>query len=228
MPTLKTIKIMSGPIVNTHDYSTFVLITFGLGCLTWAVVYIISIIDIIKYKTVGIPIVAVCGNFAWEIYWGLFYESNMGELFDIAYFIWFFLDCYIVYSTFKYAYKQEPIVSAQKYQKYIVALVLAMWVVIFYFFIPQSDDAIGAYTGWIVNVNMSMAFILQKIRQPSFAPSKVVAVGKFLGTFLCTPVCFYNFYENKTLLALCFIFAILDFIFIYMVFKGDKKPAIAS
>ncbi|MEZ4843603.1 MAG: hypothetical protein R3A43_05045 [Bacteroidia bacterium] len=220
---------MSHHWFNTADYSPFVLWTFLIGCLLWAVVYGFVIRDIIVHKTVGIPIAAVCGNFAWEIYWGLsiFGHTDMGYLFQVAYFIWFFLDCFIVYSTFKYAAKQEPIASAQKYQRGLTALILAVWIVILYFFIPEYDDRIGAYTGWIVNVNMSLAFILQKVKQPSFGASKAVAIGKFLGTGLCTTVVYYNFYQNKTLVALCFIFAALDLIYIYMVFKGDKNLSLA-
>jgi len=223
-------KMFDQPLFNTTDYTPFVLWTFLAGCLLWAVVYIITIRDIIKKKTVGIPIAAVCGNFAWEFYWGLsiFGSTNMGSLFQIAYFIWFFLDCYIVYSTFKYAAQQEPIVSAQKYQQLLTGLILAMWLAIFFYFIPQYDDVIGAYTGWIVNVNMSLAFILQKVKQPSFGTNRLIAIGKFLGTGLCTTVVYYNFYENKTLVALCYIFALLDLIYIYMVFKGQKEVAKAS
>ena len=73
---------------------------------------------------------------------------------------------------------------------------------------------------------MSMAFILQKIKQPSFGDKKI-AVGKFIGTLLCTTVVYFNFYENRTLVSLCFIFAILDLIYIYMVYKQDNEQVVA-
>jgi len=36
---------------------------------------------------------------------------------------------------------------------------------------------------------------------------------------------FINLYQNTTLVALCFIFAVLDIIYIYMVFTGPKYNA---
>ena len=67
-------------LINTAKYSDFVLITFGAGCLVWAVVYVIVIRDIIKRKNVGIPMMAIAGNFAWEVFWGLgiFMDTDMG------------------------------------------------------------------------------------------------------------------------------------------------------
>jgi hypothetical protein len=104
----------------------------------------------------------------------------MGSVLQWAYFIWFFLDCFIVYSTFKYGWKQDVVPSEKKDHIFVTALCILLWGAILYFFIPQYDDHIGAYTGWIVNVNMSMAFVLQKVKQPEFGTNRWVAVLKFL------------------------------------------------
>lgn len=222
----------SDPWINLKDYTPFVLITFGLGCLLWAVVYIIVIRDIIKTKRIDIPNAAICCNFAWEIYWGLFYHTNMGRLFEWAYFIWFFLDMFIVYSMFKYGASQAITSGTKKLHIPAMAIILTMWLVIFHFEIPQYDDPVGALSGWIVNVYMSVLFCYLKIRTPEFGLNRLVAVGKFLGTGFCTSVVFVNFYANKTLVALCFIFAAFDLIYIYLVFTGPKAadvhPANAS
>jgi len=218
---------MPGHLFNTEKYSDFVLITFCAGCYLWAIVYIIVLRDVIKKKNADVPIMAVAGNFAWEFYWGLgiFMKTDMGSVLQWAYFIWFFLDCFIVYSTFKYGWKQDVVPSEKKDHIFVTALCILLWGAILYFFIPQYDDHIGAYTGWIVNVNISMAFVLQKVKQPGFGTNRWVAVLKFLGTGLCTTVVFINLYQNTTLVALCFIFAVLDIIYIYMVFTGPKYMA---
>lgn len=219
-------------LFNTAKYSDFVLITFLAGCLLWAVVYIIVIRDIVKRKDVGIPIIAVAGNFAWEFFWGLgiFMKTDMGAAFQWSYFVWFFLDCFIVYATFKYGWKQDIDASEKRNHVFITALCILVWAAILYFFIPQFDDHIGAFTGWIVNVNMSLAFVLQKVKQPNFGTNRLVAVLKLMGTGLCTTVVYYNLSENTTLVALCFIFAILDLVYIYMVFNGPKHivPKVAG
>lgn len=226
---------MTSPWLNTKDYSTFVLAAFGTGCFVWVFVYIIVIRDIIKKKIVNIPSSAICCNFAWEFYWGLevFKHTDMGVLFQVAYFLWFFFDLFIVYSMFKYGWKQYP-EAVQKTHVLNMAVVLTTWMVIFYFFMPTIDDKIGAFSGWIVNVYMSVLFVYHKMRQPHFNPNtlstNIVAIGKFIGTGLCTSVVYYHFYNNKTLVALCFIFAIYDIIFIAMVWRGPKthEPVVAK
>jgi hypothetical protein len=212
-------------LVNTKDYTTFELITFGIGCYMWAIVYGFVIYDIFKYKRADIPVLAVCGNVAWEFYWGLIFRTNMGPLLQWSYAIWFFLDLIIVYGALRYGGKQEPVVAARKYNVIIMISVIASWMVIFGFFIPKFDDNIGAFTGWILNTMMSIGFVLQKIRQPEFGTNRLVAVCKFLGTGSCNFVCFNSpsLNWNKTLLALCIIFAIFDLIYIYLVFTGPKK-----
>jgi len=217
-------------LINTKDYTAFELITFGIGCYLWAIVYGFVIYDVFKYKRADIPVLAVCGNVAWEFYWGLIYKTNMGPLLQWAYAIWFFLDLLIVYGAFRYGSKQETVAPARKYNTVIMISVTASWMVIFYFFIPRFDDNIGAFTGWILNTIMSIGFVLQKIRQPEFGTNRLVAVCKFLGTGLCNFVCFTSpsLNWNKTLLALCIIFAIFDLIYIYLVFTGPKAVAVAT
>jgi hypothetical protein len=218
-------RLTAPPILNTTDYSTLELITFGIGCYMWAMVYFIVIRDIIKKKSVDIPVLAIAGNIAWEFYWGFWFRTNMGLVLQWSYAIWFLLDCYIVYAAFKYGSKQEPILAARKYHTFIFASAIAAWLVIFYFFIPQFDDNIGAYSGWILNTMMSFGFILQKVQQPSFGTNRLVAVCKFLGTGFCVPVCFIQpeLNKNHVLLSLCILFAIFDLIYIYLVFTGPKS-----
>jgi hypothetical protein len=210
-------------IINTTDYTTFELVTFGIGCYMWAIVYGIVIYDIFKRKRVDIPVLAVCGNIAWEFWWGLIFRTNMGPLLQWSYAIWFFLDLIIVYGAFKYGAKQE-VTNQRKYHWLIMISVIASWTVIFGFFIPRFDDNIGAFTGWILNTMMSIGFVMLKTENPQFGTNRWVAVCKFLGTGMCNFVCFSSpsLNWNKTLLSLCIIFAIFDLVYIYLVFTGPK------
>lgn len=210
-------------LVNTIDYTTFSLITFGAGCLVWGVVYLIIIREVVKFKILEIPAAAVCGCFAWEINWGLIYHTDMGKLFQWAYFMWFFLDCFIVYSMLRYGVKQVLIDRAKKYFVPSAITYLAIWFVIFYFFIGEKyDDSFGALSGYLINVHMSLLYLNQKIKQPEFGTSRSVAIGKFLGTGLCTFACFQRFPDHKLLISSIIIFALIDIVYIYLVFKGPK------
>jgi hypothetical protein len=215
-------RLSAPPLVNTKDYSLFVLITFGIGCYMWAMVYGVVIYDIIKKKRVDTPVGAVCACFAWEFWWGLFYRTDMGSILQWSYAIWFLMDCFILYAAFRYGAAQATTDSERKYHIPRMIVMLATWMVIMGYFIPAYDDRIGAYTGWIINTVLSIAFCVQKLKQPTFGTNRFVAISKFMATALCTTVCFTYFYENKTLISLCFIFASFDLMYIYLVFTGPK------
>lgn len=223
---------------NLKDYTLFSLITFGTGCLIWAILYGFEIYSIIKHKKIGIPIAAIMCNFAWEINWGLIYRTDMGFAFQLAYFIWFFLDCFIVYKAFKYGSHQMFTPNGIKYYIPTYIGVLVVWTAFYFLFIPEYDDKFGALTGWITNMFMSCLFVYQRINQPDFGDyyigklpilnSKLIAVLKLLGTGSCTFVCFQRYPDHKTLLFLCIAFAIVDIIYIIMVFSGFPKKSMES
>lgn len=209
-------------LVNLTDYSPLALITFGLGCLGWAVVYGIVIHDIHKNKRIEIPVAAVMGNFAWEVNWGLIYKTDMGLLFQAAYFIWFFLDCYIVWAAFKYGKQQLSSEQSLKYFNLTTAGYFVAWFIFFYFFIPEYDDKFGALTGWLINTHMSILYIYQKLKQSDFGKSKLVAILKFLSTGICVYAAYERYHDHKTLMFLCAAFAVADLIFIGMVYSQSK------
>jgi hypothetical protein len=227
----KIMHMFGNEWINNKDYTFFALITFGAGCYLWAIVYGIVIYDIFKKKRADSPFGAIAACIAWEFWWGLgFRQTDMGAVLQLSYFIWFFLDCFIVYSAFRYGWKQSITVGGIKNHVPMMALFTITWGVIFYFFIVQmkQDDKIGAWSGWIVNVYMSILYCVQKIKQPTFGTNRWVAVLKFLATGLCTGVVFDTpyLYANKTLVALCFIFAAFDIMYIYLVFTGPKSSEV--
>jgi hypothetical protein len=212
--------------VNLTDYSPLALITFGIGCLGWAVVYGFVIADIRKNKRIEIPIAAVMGNFAWEVNWGLIYRTDMGFLFQAAYFIWFFLDCYIVWAAFKYGRAQMVGEGSNKYFNFILVGYFLGWFIFFYFFIPEYDDKFGALTGWLINTHMSILYIYQKLKQGEFGKSKLIAILKFLSTGICVYAAYEGYPTHHTLMYLCAAYAIADIIYIAMVYtySAQNKP----
>jgi hypothetical protein len=154
----------------------------------------------------------------------------MGSLLQWSYFIWWFTDILIVVAVFMYGWKQSISVDGRKYHLVSTFVIFAMWNVLFCFFIREWDDKIGAFSGWIDNVNMSVLFCVLKLKLPSFGTNRWVAVLKFMATGLCTGVVFDTpwLFENKTLVALCFVFAAFDLMYIYLVFKGPKHSQVSD
>lgn len=207
-----------GHWVNLTDYTPLSLITFGIGCLGWLVVYAIVIRKMIKEQVLEIPIEAVCSNFAWEICWGLIYKTDMGLLFQWAYKFWFFFDVVVVFFAIKYGRKQMTNALTQKYYLPLIIGQLVAWVMFFYYFIPEHDDKFGALTGYMISVYMGFLYIIQKLKQPdSFGNSKIVAWVKFLSTAGCTFACFQRYPDHKSLMICILWWFITDFVYALMV-----------
>src|SRR6478735_2633502 len=122
-----------GKLINLNVYTPLEIILFGVCCVCWFAVYIITIINIHKYKKIDIPVAAIVGNFAWEFLWSWVHETNMGPLFQWGYRIWFFLDAYIVYCMFKYSSHQFLDKNLKNNYKAILAAGLVTWMVLLWF-----------------------------------------------------------------------------------------------
>jgi hypothetical protein len=141
--------------LNTAKYSNTELILFGIGAFFWILCYIFVIRGIIKHKFVGISASVVGANIAWEFLWAFVFRQDMGQVIQIGYYGWFLLDVFIVYSMFKYGYKQV-LPQNQKYFRLFFAYSILAWVVILYFFIKEGyDNEIGANSAYAIQLLIS-------------------------------------------------------------------------
>lgn len=222
---METFEIFQrSPWINTEKYSTLVLVCFLTGCALWGVVYGIIFKEGAKYKFVEYPVMAMACAFGWEILMGLgiVRVTDMGKLFQLAYFLWFFMDCFIFYVMLKYGWKQMNSALGQRMFKFIYIFSIASWLALWFPFMKEYDDPIGAYSGWVCNVVISSCFVFQKLKEPNWGCNRWIAVLKFMGTGLCSAVVFGNYYMNHTLVACVFVFSAFDLVYIYLVFTGPK------
>ena len=218
---------------NTVDYTVPEHICFAVGCFMWVVVYLIIIRNIHRIKFIEIPMVAICANFAWEFLWSWVFMTDMGLVYVWGYRIWFFLDCYIVYSVFRLGYKQ--LVSLPKsFGKGIMTGGLIASFFMLYFYIKIYDapmSHMGAYSGYVLSVLMSALFISLLIRKKDVSLfSEANAWLKFLGTFLVTVFCFMHF-TDWFLLSMGVVTAVLDVFYLtfyYRLKSGAMKFELAQ
>lgn len=202
-------------IINLQDYTLTEVLLFGVGCLCWVVVYLIVIRNIRKHKFVEIPAIAICANFAWESLWSWVYTTNMGELFEWGYAVWFVLDVYIIYSLFRYGHKQ--IINDQLRETFVpyTIFTIVCWFAALYFFIPEYGNPMGATSGYILNVMMSALYIMLFLNRDSTEGfSFAVGIFKGLGTALITVFCFLRWSDNHFLLVLCVATFVLDLLYV--------------
>jgi hypothetical protein len=216
--------------VNTRDYSVLELTVFGLGCLLWVVVYIITLHNIRRNRFVDIPLAAVCGNIVWEFLWSWVFQTDMGALFQWGYRIWFFLDCLIVVGAFRYGYKQITLPALRGHAAALFGFGILAWAPLLYYYINLYDAPIshnGVYSGYILNLPMSALFIPLYMRlrdQPEGQLFfRVSAWAKGVGTAFISAFCFLH-YHDGFLLTLCVLTAVFDVAYLLLL-AADRRPA---
>ncbi|MDB5121266.1 MAG: hypothetical protein JWN56_2484 [Sphingobacteriales bacterium] len=211
-------------LINTKDYSATELITFGVGCFCWIIVYFYTLKSIKEKQFIEIPLITVCGNIIWEFLWSWVFHTDMGNLFQWGYRIWFFMDCLIVYGLFRYGYKQISIPFFRDKAKALIILAMLSWLPLLYFYIKNYDAPIshmGAYSGYILNVMISALYIPLVIRLNDWKMfSYPAAWYKAIGNLLINIFCFLHF-NDWFLLSLCILTSILDayYLFLFYVYR---------
>lgn len=217
---------MDRPIINTTDYTTPQLVLFGIAALYWIWVYIIVIKDLSRYKFVGIPVLAVCANIAWEFLWSFRFHTNMGELFQWGYRAWFIMDVFIFYSVFRYGKIQFSDPVLKKNFSPVIIITFLFWVAGIYTFTIEYADPIGAISAYLVNAHMSALYILLILQFPKEKSLSIsTAWHKMLGTALTSVFCFWAFPKAVFMLTMTVITFILDITYIVIVTYYKKQPA---
>ncbi|HVE61752.1 MAG TPA: hypothetical protein VNA26_08030 [Chitinophagaceae bacterium] len=217
-------------LFNTADYSVPQLILFGIAAAYWVWVYIAIIRDIVQHKFIGIPVLAVCANIAWEFLWSFFFYTNMGLFFQWGYRAWFILDVFIIYSVLRYGKIQFTDPALKKNFVWIIAFTFASWVAGIYAFTKEYGDPIGAISAYLVNAHMSALYILLILKFPKEkALSISTAWHKMLGTALTSVFCFWAFPNATFMLTMTVITFILDMVYIFIVtyYKRSVKTEVA-
>ena len=146
--------------INTRDFSTSALIWNGIGCLFWVVTYVALLIRIIKTKYVEMPFFIAAGNIAWEFIWSFFFHPTTGELYSLSYQGAFLIDVFIFINLLRYGQQQIEIPLLKKHFKLLLIGLFLLWVPLNYFYVQQGfDTSIGANSGYILNLFISMLYI---------------------------------------------------------------------
>lgn len=221
---------MHQPLLNLRDYTPLELITFGLGCFLWIVVYYFTLRSIFRRQFVEIPVVTIWGNIVWEFLWSWVFVPDVGSLFMWGYRIWFFMDCVIVYGAFRYGNKQVAIPLLKQHFRALSVLGILAWLPLLYFYIDRYDAPIshmGAYSGYLLNILISALYIPLALRLNNWALfSYPSAWCKGVGTLLISVFCFLHFTDGF-LLSMCVITALLDGAYIYL-FSQQRSQRLST
>lgn len=214
--------------LNTSKYTSTELILFGIGAFFWILCYAFVIRGIIKYKYVGISASVVGANIAWEFLWAFVFRQDMGMVIQIGYYGWFALDVFIVYSMFKYGYKQV-LPQNQKYFKTFFAYSILAWTVLLYFFIKEGyDNSIGANSAYAIQLLISASCLGMMLRAPlEKGISYIAALSRMLGSLFCGIMCILHWPENHLILTMVILYMIIDIFYMWIATKNLKYTGLA-
>ncbi len=219
---------MNEPIINLQDYTVAEHLFFAVGCAMWVATYVIVIRNIRRFAYIEIPMIAISANFAWEFLWSWVFRTDMGSLYVWGYRLWFVLDCFIVWHTFRLAWKQLSQGIPARAANWFFGAGLAASFFMLYFYIKNFDlptSHMGAYSGYVLNVLMSALYLPLLLRENIRLLSEVNAWLKGVGTALISVFCFLHF-KDWYLLSMCVVTGVLDasYILLFLSVKSKDYP----
>lgn len=161
------------------------VVLFGMLCaLGWLVAYVAIVYRGFADQSYGVPLAALFANLTWEFAYG-FLLDPLGDYFHTASIFGFLVDVVIAWQVWKYGPAQFPNSSLGRYFRPIFGVCLAAALSVNYHAFIDLADPDGEFTGFGINLMMSILYIkMLEDRGSPAGQSMYIAVGKWLGT-LC-------------------------------------------
>lgn len=182
---------------------------------SWSMVYICAIVIGFKYKTWCIPKLSICLNLSWE-FWVVFDRVSQGEFKSIAFIIqivWLLLDFFILLTLLFYDNAEN---------KNIWNNILLFVIVFVLMNVLTCQAGLWEVIAFLINAIMSGLFIYRMGKDFSHWHSKVIALGKLLGTMAATIL--YGIIQwNILILWIGGICLFLDVVYFVMLQRNLRK-----
>jgi hypothetical protein len=151
----------------------------------WAVTYVLVIRRGSLDRTSGMPLAALASALAWELIHAVVRPTPVLPRFVVP--VWLAIDAGIVHQYLRYGSDERPrTAEAWFYARFAAALAGAF--ALEYAVILDWGDRDGAYSGFAVNVIMSLAFIaMLERRRDVRGQSMYIALGKLAGSAIAIP-----------------------------------------
>lgn len=208
------------------------------GCVCWCLAYLFILKRCFADKTYGLPLVAICLNFGWELLASFVFPNPVAlwHFFDRA---WLVIDVLLVYQLFRFGRAEQTIPELRRFFPWVVVVTFLLGVWGQYAFVASYRDRLGLVGAFGVNLIMSVMFVFFYFarRESGRGLSRPGAVFKMLGTLGTSIECHYvvalidpELPSLAFLTFLCVTIFLFDCLYIALVFlqPGAGKPATAS
>ena len=201
-----------------------------IGGIFWILTYVFIISKGFKDKTYGMPLVALCANISWEFIFSFILPHSTPQIF-INY-LWFGLDCVIVFQFFRYHKNEFPTLSSSKVYTIFSLLIFSAFGIILSGALLLDDNR-GVYAAFGQNLLMSILFVVMFFKRGDGlrGQSIFIAAFKMIGTGLTS----LHFYLNEpvsqnsfVLISLFVSILFFDLLYFLLVANIYKKNNILS
>ncbi len=149
------------------------------GMLLWLITYILIIKRAARDRTYGLPLLAICLNFTWELYLAFVcpYSQACREASSdclcprsagLVLWIeraWFLIDIVILYQLLRHGKEAQVIPEVKRHFHLIVILCLVLALIGHATFISYHHDLDGFEDAWFVNITMSGLFVVLALQR---------------------------------------------------------------
>ena len=239
------------------DANHFMLLTTALlSGVFWLIAYILIIYRGFKDKSFGMPVVALCGNLAWEIIFGLGIESGCpaswtscpSAVIQGRNFIWMLFDFLILYTVLKYGrhYFTHPFVK-KNFTWIVLGGIAAAFLVIYATiqefwirnlwqvvvdgqipdFLPLKIQGGSYYTGFGLNLIMSILFVVMFYRRGGLeGQSLYIAANKWLGSLAAYGFMLADGIQTPVVNVLYALVFLFDVVYMLLVYRRSWQLGI--
>ncbi len=152
-----------------------------LGCLLWAVTYILIIRRGFLDRTYGVPMAAICANLCWEFIFAFVYPHI--PPYRYVNLVWFVLDLVIFYQLVRYWRSELPQLSPRAFYPLLAAGLVTAFSLVLLISVEFGDTYHGGYAAYGGNLVMSILFITMLIHRDGVrGQSMYIALSKLFGS----------------------------------------------
>jgi hypothetical protein len=209
------------PLINTRSYDVAALVANGAGCALWVVAYGALVLRIHRRRFVEIPAFVGAADLGWELVWSVLFHPDTGRLYSLSYQGAFALDLYIFSRILQYGDKQLTSDVIRPHFKLVCVASFVFWALACTFYAREGyDTAIGANSGYVINVVLSAGSLLLMARTPDVTLFSVVyAWCRALGTGLITVSLFLIYPHGRFVQLLGVTCGLIDALYLVVLHK---------
>lgn len=229
--------------------------TAMLSGVFWLLAYILIIYRGFKDHSYGMPVVALCGNLAWELIFGLGIETGCpatwsscpASIIQARNFIWLLFDFFILYTVIKYGRRYFTGILQRFFPVIIVAGIgiafLLIYTIVQEFwiqnvwnvavdgqtpaFLPLRIQGGSYYTGFGLNFVMSLLFIFMIMRRGNVEGQSVyIAASKWLGSLAAYAFMLADGVQTPVVNVLYGATFAFDIVYIWLVYRTARAAGI--